>query len=125
MCSGQTWDRARRSGETSGWREKTTVHWSTVEYAHTQRTNGPVEALLPEATIEEGTITLHAKQRRRSRCNVCKKTLSERRGTLCEGLRQPIERMTMVVFLLASRCPGQAMVQAFGRDEWHLADWSD
>jgi transposase-like protein len=63
-----------------------------------------------------GTITIHDKQRRRYRCKVCKKTFSERRGTMYEGLRKPIELITMVVILLAYGCPVQAIVQAFGLD---------
>jgi transposase-like protein/IS1 family transposase len=73
----------------------------------------------------EGTISVHDKQRRRYRCKVCKKTFSERRGTLFEGLRKPSELITIVVILLAYGCPVQAIVQAFGLDERTVADWRD
>src|SRR5215472_13766243 len=64
----------------------------------------------------EGTITIHDKQRRRYRCKVCKKTFSERRGTMFEGLRKPIELVMIVVTLLSYGCPVQAIVRAFGID---------
>src|SRR5215472_14126091 len=73
----------------------------------------------------EGTITIHDKQRRRYRCKVCKKTFSERRGTMFEGLRKPIELVMIVVTLLSYGCPVQAIVQAFGIDERTVAQWRD
>ena len=69
----------------------------------------------------EGTITIHEKQRRRYRCKVCKKTFSERRGTMFEGLRKPIELIVIVNTLLAYGCP----VQAFKLDERTVAEWRD
>ena len=42
-----------------------------------------------------------------------------------EGLRKPIELITMVVILLSYGCPVQAIVQAFGLDERTVADWRD
>jgi len=38
-----------------------------------------------------------------------------------EGLRKPTELIVIVVTLLASGCPVQAMVQAFGLDERTVA----
>lgn len=73
----------------------------------------------------QGTIRIHEKQRRRSQWNVCKKTFSERRGTMFEGLRKPIELMVIVVTLLSYGCPVQAIVQAFGLDERTVAEWRD
>jgi transposase-like protein/IS1 family transposase len=73
----------------------------------------------------EATITIHDKQRRRYRCKVCKKTFSERRGTMFEGLRKPIELIVIVITLLAYGCPVQAIVQAFKLDERTVAEWRD
>src|SRR5260370_38451475 len=73
----------------------------------------------------EGTITIHDKQRRRYRCKVCKKTFSERRGTMFEGLRKPIELIVIIVILLSYGCPVQAIVQTFGLDERTVAEWRD
>ena len=73
----------------------------------------------------EGAITIHDKQRRRYRCKVCKKTFSERRGTMFEGLRKPIELIVIVITLLAYGCPVQAIVQAFKLDERTVAQWRD
>jgi hypothetical protein len=70
-------------------------------------------------------MTIHEKQRRRSRCTVWTQTCSERRGTLFFGLRKPIELIVIVVTLVADGCPVQAMVQACGRDERTAADWRD
>src|SRR5258708_18794368 len=73
----------------------------------------------------EGTIAIHDKQRRRYRCKVCKKTFSERRGTMFEGLRKPIELIVIVVILLSYGCTVQAIVQAFGLDGRTVAEWRD
>jgi transposase-like protein len=73
----------------------------------------------------QGTIRIHDKQRRRYQCKVCKKTFSERRGTMFEGLRKPIELIVIVVILLSYGCPVQAIVQAFGLDERTVAEWRD
>jgi transposase-like protein len=73
----------------------------------------------------EGTITIHDKQRRRYRCKVCKKTFSERRGTMFEGLRKPMDVVIIVVTLLSYGCPVQAIVQAFSLDERTVAAWRD
>jgi len=42
-----------------------------------------------------------------------------------EGLRKPIELIVIVVMLLSSGCPIQAIVQAFGLDERTVAEWRD
>ncbi|HYL43495.1 MAG TPA: hypothetical protein VEU97_08935 [Ktedonobacteraceae bacterium] len=73
----------------------------------------------------EGTMTIHDKQRRRYRCKVCKKTFSERRGTMFEGLGKPIDLIVIVMTLLAYGCPVQAIVQAFKLDERTVAEWRD
>jgi len=73
----------------------------------------------------EGTITIHETQRRRSRWKRCKQTFRERRGTMFFGRRKPISLIVIVVTLLASGCPVQAIVQAFPLDERTVADWRD
>jgi IS1 family transposase len=42
-----------------------------------------------------------------------------------EGLRKPMELITIVVTLLAYGCPVQAIVHAFGLDERTVAEWRD
>jgi len=66
-------------------------------------------------------MTIQEKKRRRSRCTVCTQTVSERRGTMFEGLRTPRDLVIMVVTLLSSGCP----VQAFPLDERTVADGRD
>lgn len=44
---------------------------------------------------------------------------------MVEGLRQPKAWIVIVVTLLASGCPIQARVQAFGLDERTVASWRD
>lgn len=70
-------------------------------------------------------MTIHEKRRRRSRWKVCRQTFSERHGTMCEGLGKPTELSIIVVTLLASGCPVQAMVHACGLDERTVAEWRD
>jgi IS1 family transposase len=72
-----------------------------------------------------GTITIHDRKRRRYRCKTCRKTFSERRGTLFFGLRKPTEVIVVVVTLLSYGCPIQAIVHAFGFDERTVAAWRD
>ncbi|HEY6407822.1 MAG TPA: hypothetical protein VIY29_10180, partial [Ktedonobacteraceae bacterium] len=85
----------------------------------------PNEACSARGKIGEGTITIHDRKRQRYRCKVCKQTFSARRGTMCEGLRKPIELIVVVVTLLSYGCPVQAIVQAFGLDERTVASWRD
>jgi len=42
-----------------------------------------------------------------------------------EGLRKPMELITIVVARLAYCCPVQAIVHAFGLDERTVAQWRD
>src|SRR5256712_12787279 len=49
----------------------------------------------------------------------------ERRGTIFEGLRKPMELIVIVVTLLSYGCPVQAIVHAFGLDERTVASWRD
>jgi hypothetical protein len=50
---------------------------------------------------------------------------SLRRGTMLEGLRKPTDLIVVVVTLLASGCPLQAIVHAYGLDERTVASWRD
>jgi transposase-like protein len=75
--------------------------------------------------IGAGNITIHDRSRRRYRCKACRKTFSERRGTLFFGLRKPTEVIVIVVTLLSYGCPIQAIVHAFGLDERTVAAWRD
>ncbi len=118
--------------KSQGRRETTSVHCHTVEYAKTHRSHGPVPAIVPERGVfvprgkqGQGTSRIPDKQRRRYQCKVCKKTLSERQGTMFEGLRKPTELIVIVVMLLSYGCPVQAIVQAFGLDERTVAEWRD
>lgn len=75
--------------------------------------------------IGAGNITIHDRSRRRYRCKRCRRTFSERRGTLFFGLRKPTEVIVIVVTLLSYGCPIQAIVHAFGLDERTVAAWRD
>lgn len=74
---------------------------------------------------KQGNITIHDRQRQRYRCKVCRKTFSERSGTMFEGLRKPADLILIVVTLLAWGCPIQAIVAAFTLDERTIATWRD
>lgn len=85
----------------------------------------PNDVCVARGTMGQGTMTIHDKQRRRSRCTVWKQTWSERRGTMFFGLRKPISLIVIVVTLVASGCPVHVMVQACGLDERTVAEWRD
>jgi transposase-like protein/IS1 family transposase len=85
----------------------------------------PNEACSARGKIGAGNITIHDRKRQRYRCKNCKRTLSERRGTMFEGLRKPMELIVIVVTLLSYGCPVQAIVHAFGLDERTVASWRD
>jgi transposase-like protein len=72
-----------------------------------------------------GNISIHDRQRQRYRCKICRKTFSQRRGTMLEGLRKPTELIVIVVTLLSYGCPIQAIVHTFGLDERTVASWRD
>jgi transposase-like protein len=75
--------------------------------------------------IGEGNSSIHDRKRQRTRCKVCKRTLSAHRGTMLEGLGKPGDLIVIVVTLLTYGCPVQAIVHAFGLDERTVADWRD
>ena len=83
----------------------------------------PNEACSARGKVGAGNISIHGRQRPRYKCQSCKKTFSARKGTFFEGLRTEEEKVTMVVTLLSSGCPLQAIVHAFGLDERTVAAW--
>src|SRR5256712_4466172 len=85
----------------------------------------PNSACCARGKMGEGNITIHDRKRQRYRCKTCKHTFSQRRGTMLEGLRKPMELIVIVVTLLAYGCPVQAIVHAFGLDERTVASWRD
>lgn len=72
-----------------------------------------------------GNIRVHDRQRQRYRCTVCRKTFTQRTGTMFEGLRKPTTLIVIVVGLLSYGCPVQAIVRVFGLDERTVASWRD
>ena len=70
-----------------------------------------------------GHIGLHARKDRRFRCPQGRKTFSATQGTIFDRLRTSAATVVLVVTWLASGCPGQAIVAAFGFDERPVADW--
>ncbi len=73
----------------------------------------------------QGNIVIHGRKRPRYRCTSCGKTFSAKQGTMFAGLRKPREVIVIVVTLVASGCPVQAIVHAFGLDERTVASWRD
>src|SRR5512142_2414939 len=51
----------------------------------------PNSACCARGQMGEGNIIIHDRKRQRYRCKICKQTFSARRGTLFEGLRQPMD----------------------------------
>src|SRR5438270_6772977 len=85
----------------------------------------PNAACCARGKMGEGNIIIHDRKRQRYRCQTCKQTFRARRGTMLEGLRKPMEVVVIVVTLLSSGCPVQAMVHAFDLDERTVASWRD
>ena len=85
----------------------------------------PNSACSARGQIGVGNIRIHSRHPDRSRCRVCHKTFSARRGTMLEGLRKPAELSVIVVTLLAYGCPIQAIVHAFELEERTVASWRD
>ena len=83
----------------------------------------PNEACAARGITGAGTLRVHAVHPPRYRCVTCKQTFSARRGTMMAGLRTPAELVVLVVTLLCSGCPAQAIVHAFDLDERTVADW--
>jgi transposase-like protein len=70
-----------------------------------------------------GNIGIHSQKDRRYRCQTCKKTFSERKGTALWGLRKESSLFIIVITLLVYNCPVQAIVAAFGLDERTVRSW--
>src|SRR5438270_7847848 len=98
---------------------------TSTEPMDTSKQFCPNEACSARGKIGAGNITIHDRKRRRYRCKICKRTFSERRGTMFEGLRKPMELIVIVVTLLSYGCAVQAIVHAFGLDEPTVASWRD
>lgn len=77
----------------------------------------PNETCPAKGRIGEGKITVHDKKKRRYRCNVCKKSFSERKGTAFYRLRMAADVVVLVLKLLSRGRPIQVIVFAFGIDE--------
>ena len=71
----------------------------------------------------EGNIGIHSCKDKRCICTECHKTCSATKGTACYYLRTSAETVSLVVTLMAHRCPLQAIVVAFGSDERTVAGW--
>src|SRR5581483_7818950 len=72
---------------------------------------------------DKGNIGIHSQKERRSRCRVCEKTFSARKGTPFYRLRNAEALVTQVITLLAHGCPVQAIVAAFDLDERTVSAW--
>lgn len=70
-----------------------------------------------------GNIKVHSQKGRRYRCNCCKKTFVERKGTALEGLKKSADQVSLVIALLSYGCPIAAIVFAFGLDERTVKSW--
>jgi transposase-like protein len=68
-------------------------------------------------------IGVHSHQQRRYICHACNKTFAATIGTPWYGLKYPAWMVTVVLALLASGCPPQAIVFAFDMDEQTVTDW--
>ena len=71
----------------------------------------------------QGNIGIHSCKDKRCICTECHKTCSATKGTACYRLRTSAETVSLVVTLMAHRCPLQAIVVAFGSDERTVAGW--
>src|SRR6266567_4628681 len=98
---------------------------TTTEQMDASQVFCPNLACVARGHIGQGNIVSHGKARARYRCKTCGKTFSAQAGTMFEGLRKPKALIVIVVTLLASGCPIQAIVQAFDLDERTVASWRD
>ena len=74
--------------------------------------------------VGKGNIGLHSRKDPRFICMQCHKTFTATKGTAFYRLRISAETVTLVVTLLTHGCPLQAIVIAFGFDEWTVARWA-
>ena len=73
--------------------------------------------------VGENNITVHSRKQRRYRCNVCKKTFSERDGTALFRLHHDPNVILLVLTLTAHGCPVPAIVAAFGFQARTVRHW--
>lgn len=71
----------------------------------------------------EGNISIHSKEEKRYRCNVCGKTFAATKGTIFYRLRTDAWTVMLVITLMAYGCPLKAIVKAFGYDERTVKNW--
>jgi len=72
--------------------------------------------------VGKGNIRVHSRQEPRYQCVVCRKTIAATKGTPFRRLHHELDLMTIVVTLLAHRCPRQAIVMAYDLDERIVGD---
>jgi transposase-like protein len=74
---------------------------------------------------ERGNIRIHCRTRKRSRCTVCGKTFSERRGTPFLALKTDPATVVLVVALVAHGCPIAAIEAVFEVQRRTVRRWID
>ncbi len=77
----------------------------------------PQENCVARGQIGQGNIHVHSQKDRRYKCDVCKKTFAETKGTPFYRAHKDHETLGLVITLLAHGCPLQAIVVAFEWDE--------
>jgi transposase-like protein len=73
--------------------------------------------------LGQGNLIRHGRKRPRSKCTVCGKTFSPRRGTPLYRRRTPEDLVTQVITLLAHGCPPVAIEAAFGLQRRTVREW--
>lgn len=73
--------------------------------------------------IGEGNIRIHSRNPSRYRCSVCRKTFSERVGTVFFRRRTDEATLTCVVTLIGNGCPIPAIEAAFGFQAQTVREW--
>jgi len=73
--------------------------------------------------LDQGNLIRHGRKRPRSKCKVCGKTFSPRRGTPLYRCRSLEDLVTQVITLLAHGCPPAAIEAAFGLQRRTVREW--
>lgn len=73
--------------------------------------------------IGEGNIIIHQTSTKRDKCTVCKKTFSERKGTVFYRKRSNERDIELLVVLVGNGCPIPAITAAFGYDARTVRAW--
>ncbi|MDQ5851548.1 MAG: hypothetical protein M3380_05635 [Chloroflexota bacterium] len=71
----------------------------------------------------EGNIRIHSRRRARYRCTVCRKTFSQRVGTIFFRRRTDEATITQVVTLVGHGCPIPAIEAAYGFHAQTVREW--